>query len=101
MRWLIGLWCLPADNSCPAVLALDALFTGFTSFKAEEESEKLMTLLAELKPGVTEILIHAFLPTEGFPLISGSSEARRAELKTLTYPRVKKMIQGLGLILTT
>ncbi len=80
---------------------LDDLFTGFTSFKAEEKPEKLMTLLAELKPGVTEILFHASLPTEEFPLITGSSEARRADLKALTDPRVKKLIQERGIILTT
>ena|SRR5438105_1606035 len=80
---------------------LDDLFTGFTSFKAEAKPEKLMALLAELKPGVTEILFHASLPTEDFPLITGSSEARRADLKTLTDPRVKKLIQERGIILTT
>jgi len=80
---------------------LDDLFTGFTSFKAEEKPEKLMTLLAELKPGVTEILFHASLPTEDFPLITGSSEARRADLKALTDPRVKQLIQERGILLTT
>jgi len=80
---------------------LDDLFTGFTSFKAEEKPEKLMALLAELKPGVTEILFHASLPTEDFPLITGSSEARRADLKALTDPRVKQLIQERGILLTT
>ncbi len=60
-----------------------------------------MTLLAELKPGVTETLFHASLPTEDFPLITGPSEARRADLKALTDPRVKKLIQERGIILTT
>jgi predicted glycoside hydrolase/deacetylase ChbG (UPF0249 family) len=80
---------------------LDDLFTGFTSFKNEEKPEKLMALLQELKPGVTEILFHASLPTEDFPLITGSSEARRADLKALTDPRVKKLIEERGIILTT
>src|ERR1051326_7324406 len=80
---------------------LDDLFTGFTRTKGEEKPEKLMTLLSELKPGVTEIIFHASLPTEDFPLITSSSEARRADLKTLTDPRVKKRIQERGIILTT
>jgi hypothetical protein len=80
---------------------LDDLFTGFTRFKAEEKPEKLMALLAELKPGATEILFHASLPTEDFPLITSSSEARRADLKALTDPRVKKLIQDRGIISTT
>jgi len=77
------------------------LTPAFTSFKAEDKPEKLMALLAELKPGVTEILFHASLPTEDFPLITGSSEARRADLKALTDPRLKKRIQEGGIILTT
>jgi predicted glycoside hydrolase/deacetylase ChbG (UPF0249 family) len=80
---------------------LDDLLTGFTSFKPEEKPGKLMTLLAELKPGVTEVLFHASLPTEEFPLITGSSEARRADLKALTNPRVKQLIQERGIFLTT
>ena len=80
---------------------LDDLFTGFTSFKTEEKQGKLMTLLTELRPGVTEILFHASLPTEEFPLITGSSEARRADLKALTNPRVKQLIQERGIILMT
>jgi hypothetical protein len=50
---------------------------------------------------VTEILFHASLPTEDFPIITGSSEARRADLKALTDPRVKKLIQERGIIVTT
>jgi len=92
-------WVKKAWNA--GLPVLDDLFTGFTSFKAEEKPEKLMALLAELKPGVTEILFHASLPTEDFPLITGSSEARRADLKALTNPRVKKLIQERGIILTT
>ena len=92
--WVKKLW----NASLPV---LDDLFTGFTGFKAEEKPAKLMTLLAELKPGVTEILFHASLPTEDFPLITGSSEARRADLKALTDPCVKKLMQERGIFSTT
>jgi chitin disaccharide deacetylase len=80
---------------------LDDLFTGFTGWKGEDKRERLMEVLKGLKPGVTEILFHASQPTEEFPLITGSSEARHADLKALTDPRVKKLIQRRGIILTT
>jgi predicted glycoside hydrolase/deacetylase ChbG (UPF0249 family) len=80
---------------------LDDFHSGFTRLGTEKKPEKLMDLLKNLKPGVTEILFHASLPTEDFPIITGSSEARRADLKALTDPRVKKLIQERGIILTT
>ncbi|HXT42044.1 MAG TPA: polysaccharide deacetylase family protein [Candidatus Angelobacter sp.] len=80
---------------------LDDVHTASYNWKPEEKTEKLQTLLKELKPGVTEIIFHASLPTEDFPLITSSSESRRADLKALTDPRVKKLIEERGIILTT
>jgi chitin disaccharide deacetylase len=79
---------------------LDDLHTDFTSSKGDK-TEALIKLLSELKPGVTEILFHASKPTEEFPLITGSSEARGADLRALTDPRVKRAIEERGIILTT
>jgi predicted glycoside hydrolase/deacetylase ChbG (UPF0249 family) len=80
---------------------LDDLHTASYNWKPEEKTGKLLALLQELKPGVTEIIFHASLPTEDFPLITGSSESRHADLKALTDPRVKQLIQERGIILTT
>ena len=80
---------------------LDDLHTGSYGWKAEEKTEKFLGLLKELKPGLTEILFHASIPTEDFPLITSSSESRRADMKALTDPAVKKLIQERGIILTT
>lgn len=80
---------------------IDDLHTGSYGWKPAEKAEKLLALLAELKPGVTEILFHASRPTEDFPIITGSSESRLADLKALTDPRVKKLLQDRGILLTT
>jgi predicted glycoside hydrolase/deacetylase ChbG (UPF0249 family) len=80
---------------------LDDLFTDFTSYKAEEKVDRLLALLQELKPGLIEILFHASRPTEEFPLVTGSSAARGADLKALTDPRVKQFIKERGIVLTT
>ena len=55
----------------------------------------------QLKPGVTEILFHASKPSEEFPVVTASSEARGADLRALMDPRVKRAIQDRGIILTT
>jgi hypothetical protein len=50
---------------------------------------------------VTEILFHASRPTEDFPVITGSSESRQADLKALTDPRVKALLEERGIVLTS
>ncbi len=80
---------------------LDDLHTGSYDWKPAEKTEKLLALLAELKPGVTEILFHSSLPTEDFPFITGSSESRRADMNALKDPRVRELIRQRGIVLTT
>jgi predicted glycoside hydrolase/deacetylase ChbG (UPF0249 family) len=80
---------------------LDDLHTGSYGWKPEEKTERLLDLLKALKPGVTEILFHASRPTEDFPVITGSSESRRADWKALTDPRVKTLLQERNIALTT
>lgn len=80
---------------------LDDLHTGSYGWKPDEKPERLLALLKELKPGVTEILFHASRPTEDFPIITGSSESRLGDLKALTDPRVKALIQERAIVLTT
>ena len=80
---------------------LDDLHTGSYGWKPSEKTDRLIALLKELKPGVTEILFHASRPTEDFPVITGSSESRFADLKALTDPKVRELIQERGIVLTT
>ena len=80
---------------------LDDLHTGSYGWKPDEKSERLMSLLKEMKPGVTEVLFHASRPTEDFPVITSSSASRHGDLKALTDPRVKELIQQRGIVLTT
>ena len=80
---------------------IDDLHTGTYGASVAERTQVLKDLLKNLKPGVTEILFHASLPTEDFPLITNSSESRRADLKALTDPSVKQLIQDRGIHVTT
>ncbi len=92
--WIPKLW----NSRLPV---LDDLHTGSYGWKPAEKTERLLSLLQELKPGVTEILFHASRPTEDFPVITGSSESRFADLKALTDPKVRQLIQQRGIVLTT
>ncbi|MBM3847865.1 MAG: ChbG/HpnK family deacetylase [Verrucomicrobia bacterium] len=80
---------------------LDDLHTGSYGWKPGEKTGRLLALLENLKPGVTEVLFHASRPTEEFPIITSSSESRRGDLHALTDRRVKELIQERGIILTT
>ena len=80
---------------------LDDLYANFTSTKNEEKTDRLVALLRELQPGVTEIIFHASHPTDEFPLITGSSPSRKADLQALTDPRVRQVITDRGIVLTT
>lgn len=92
--WIPKLW----NAGLPVI---DDLHTGTYGWKPEEKTEKFLAFLRDLKPGITEILFHASIPTEEFPLITTSSASRHADTKALTDPEVKKLIQERGIILTT
>lgn len=92
--WIPKIW----NAGLPVI---DDLHTDSYVWKPEEKTERLIALLKELKPGVTEILFHASIPTEDFPLITSSSPSRLADTRALTAPAVKKLIQERGIILTT
>ena len=92
--WIPKIW----NAGLPVI---DDLHTDSYVWKPEEKTEKLVALLKELKPGVTEILFHASIPTDDFPLITSSSPSRLADARALTDPAVKKLIAERGIILTT
>lgn len=66
----------------------------------EKRKTELITLLREMKPGITQIIVHCTEPTEVFSYISGSGQARQAELRLMTDPDVKAFIESEGIVLT-
>jgi predicted glycoside hydrolase/deacetylase ChbG (UPF0249 family) len=92
--WIPKIW----NAGLPVI---DDLHTSTYDWKPEEKTRKLVKLLGELKPGVTEILFHASRPTEDFPVITGSSDSRRADLQALTSPEVRAAIEQHGIAVTT
>ena len=81
---------------------IDDLVTSPTSADSYEgRKEQLIKLLREMKPGITEIIVHCTVQTEVFSHISGSGEKREAETRLMTDPDVRKFIENEGIILTT
>jgi len=81
---------------------IDDLVTQPTRAKDYAERKKeLLALLDNMKPGITEIIVHCTDPTEVFSHISGSGATRRAEMRLMTDPEVKAFIEAEGIVLTT
>jgi predicted glycoside hydrolase/deacetylase ChbG (UPF0249 family) len=79
----------------------DDLHTRVTSWKPSEKKERFFQLIAELKPGITEILFHSSVLTEEFPLITGSSASRHADTQLLKDPELKTLFKERNIHLTT
>ncbi len=67
----------------------------------EQRKQQLLKLLAEMKPGITEIIVHCTAPTEVFAQISGSGPARAAELRLMLDLDIRAFLKKEGIVLTT
>jgi len=81
---------------------IDDLVTQPTRAKNYEQRKgELIKLLDDIRPGITEIIVHCTVQTEVFSHISGSGPTREAELRLLTDKDVKAFIKDEGIVLTT
>jgi len=67
----------------------------------EQRKQQLFKLLTDMKPGITQIIVHCTAPTEVFAHISGSGKAREAELRLMLDPEVRSFLKKEGIVLTT
>jgi predicted glycoside hydrolase/deacetylase ChbG (UPF0249 family) len=77
---------------------IDDLHTGWSGL---DTPAKFQAALDELKPGVTEFLFHASVPTDDFPLITNSHANRKADLDALMSEKTKGIIKRRKIVLTT
>lgn len=64
-------------------------------------ARKYIESFAQLKPGVTMVIMHCSATTEVFPHITDSGPLRRADMLAMLSPELKKYIQDNGIVLTT
>lgn len=67
----------------------------------DQRKQQLIKLLTEMKPGLTEIIVHCTDPTEVFAHISSSGPAREAELRLMLDPDIRAFLKKEGIVRTT
>lgn len=67
----------------------------------EQKKKMMLETIHELKPGVTEIIVHATQVTENFNRISTSGSTRQADMDVMLDPDIKKALEEENIILTT
>jgi predicted glycoside hydrolase/deacetylase ChbG (UPF0249 family) len=81
---------------------IDDLVTQPTSASEyEQRKQQLLKLLTDMKPGITQIIVHCTAPTEVFAHISSSGQAREAELRLMLDPEVRAFLKKEGIVQTT
>lgn len=67
----------------------------------DEKKRMLMKVIRELRPGVTEFIVHCTLRDDHFDAISESGATRQADYDVMVDPEIKQLIKDEGIILTT
>lgn len=80
---------------------IDDLHGGSYAWKTGEDNiQGFMQLLRDLKPGITEVIVHCATASETFPKITDSHPQRDGNRIGLTSPAVRRVIEEEGIILT-
>lgn len=80
---------------------LDSLAQFYGGTTQEERKESYLKSLRELKPGVTEIIIHCGIDNEELQAITNSSANRDGDRRIFTDPTVMDEIKKLGIEVIT
>jgi hypothetical protein len=63
--------------------------------------KKYKEVFHQLKPGITQIIVHATDTSDSFKFLSGSGVTRRGDFLAMTSAELREAAQQEGLILTT
>ena len=66
----------------------------------EEKREKFLELVRSLQPGITEIIFHPSVETEGLKQITTRWEQRVWEARLFADPAVKRFLEREGVLFT-
>jgi predicted glycoside hydrolase/deacetylase ChbG (UPF0249 family) len=76
---------------------LDRLVTGVPGRTVAERAESYRKFLAELKPGITKLIVHLAMDDDEIKAITGNWEQRYADFRFFTDPETKKRMAELGI----
>jgi len=80
---------------------IDDVHTDSYGWKDADKSDKFVALLPDLKPGITQVIIHATVPSDNFAQISDSNIKRGGDYHAMMSPKLKEAIEKEGIILTS
>lgn len=76
---------------------LDQLVTGVSSVELEQRREEYKEVIRNLKPGVTQIIVHLGLDNPEMHTITSSWLARYNDFRIFTDPEMKRFIEEQGI----
>jgi len=79
---------------------LDYVFADTYDWKTTEKSPLYIEYLRNLKPGITEIIMHCTKPDDVIPVITGGRDHLYGDLYAMIDPEVKKVVEQEGILLT-
>lgn len=86
------------DGGLPII---DHIHTDSYDWKTVEKSEHYIEAIKNLKPGITEVIMHCTQPDDVIGVITGGRDHLYGDLYAMIDPRVKQTIEVEGVILTT
>lgn len=80
---------------------IDDVHTNSYNWDGPDKADEFIEMIRGLKPGITQVIIHATVPTPNFDQISSSGVKRGGDLNAMLDPRLKKVIEEEGILLTS
>ena len=80
---------------------LDDLHTAAYDWKTDDKTHYFVDLMRNLKPGITQVIVHATERSPNFDVISSSGELRQGDLNAMLDPKLKEAVEEEGIILTS
>jgi hypothetical protein len=90
---------LRAKFNASGILFPDYFIYDELSGESDDVKAFWLKIVSDLKPGVTELFVHAANPTEELKAITGTWRTRAAEFETFTHdPEMRKLLSDQGII---
>jgi hypothetical protein len=80
---------------------IDYVHTDSYDWKTTEKIPQYSEAIRNLKPGITEMIVHCTKPDEVIDVITGKREHLYGDYYAMISPELKRVIEEEGIILTT
>ncbi len=80
---------------------IDDVHTDSYGWNSTDKTDKFIEMLRAMKPGITQVILHATVPSPNFDQISESGEKRGGDLNAMLDPKLKQAIEKEGILLTS